>query len=159
MGNTTQLRAGQALTITAGVASTGTVRRVEDSGSTISYQPADIAAGSTTVVGPFSTDRTYEVITTAGAPLTYSVAVAEVTASSAGLASSLSDETGTGLAVFNEAPTITKGSLSGVCANLTTLGSADSYTIPATSQSVVYDTLTVDGTLTVLGTLAVLAWP
>jgi hypothetical protein len=131
MGDTLQLKAGEALTITAGVASTGTVRRVEDAGSTISNQAADIAAGATVVVGPFYTNRVYEIITTAGAPLSHSVAIAE-----------------SGHAIT-----------SGVISVSTTIGAAQPLTVPANSQAVIYDTLTVNGTVTVLGTLAVLGWP
>jgi hypothetical protein len=131
MGNTLQLKAGEALTITAGVASTGTVRRVENPGGGVSYNAADIAAGATVIVGPFYTNRVYEIITTAGAPLTHSIAIAE------------------------EGHAIT----SGIVSVSTTINAAQALTVPDGSQAVIYDTLTVNGTVTVLGTLAVLGWP
>jgi hypothetical protein len=99
------LRAGQLLTITAGVGSTGSVRRLAQPGETTQYTVTAIAASSTTRVGPFADDRQYEILSTAG-ELTYTIALTDPTSSSEGLAQALSDESGTGAAVFNVAPTL-----------------------------------------------------
>lgn len=155
---TFELPAGYLLTITSGVASTGNVRRLAESGSGTTYETTEISALTTTLIGPFDSTRQY-ILTTDAGEITRSVSQAETTDSSASLAATLSDESGTGAVVFSAAPTITKASASGVLANLTTIGSGDSYTIPANSQAVIYDTFTVSGTVTVNGVLRTLDWP
>ena len=179
------LLAGKVLTITAGVASTGSVRRLSDPGDSSVYAPTTIAASATVSIGPFIHARNYEITTDAGAPITYAIADSEIAEDSADLAGALDDETGTGAAVFGTSPTIAtpsisspalsgtatgtytlggvptilKSNTSGAIANLTTIGTGDSYTIPANSQMVIYDTFTVNGTVTVNGVLRTLDWP
>lgn len=166
----TELRAGSVLTITSDAVSTGSVRRLAPSGSQTQYAATSISASATTLVGPFSTDRQYEVLTAVG-ELTYAISDGEPTATSSGLASSLSDETGTGAVVFGTSPTITTpaivsptitgtmtfDSASGMCSNLTTIASVRTITVPANSQALIFDTLTVAGSLTVAGVVRVTA--
>jgi len=99
------LEAGQALTVTADANSSGSVARVREPGSSAQYAAEAVAASSSVAVGPFSAPRRYAIQSDTGA-LTYAVAVAEPTATSAGLAASLPDETGTGKAMFNTAPVV-----------------------------------------------------
>ena len=100
-----QLPAGFVLTITSAVGSTGNVRRLAESGSGTTYAQTDIEASTTTLIGPFATSRQYCLTIDAG-EITRSVAQAETTDSSASLAATLSDETGTGAAVFGTAPSL-----------------------------------------------------
>jgi hypothetical protein len=101
-----ELPAFQALTIVADAVTTGSIVRVADvAGSGVQYGVESIAASSTTVIGPFSSPRRYLLTTDTGA---FSVTIrdADATASSAGLAASLADETGTGKAMFNDSPVV-----------------------------------------------------
>lgn len=101
-----QLPAGYTLTIIADAASNGSVRRLASSGSATTYASADIAADSTTVIGPFPTPRQYEILSSEG-ELTYSITESDTSPrTSENLASEISDETGTGAAVFGTAPTL-----------------------------------------------------
>jgi uncharacterized membrane protein YeaQ/YmgE (transglycosylase-associated protein family) len=102
----TALRAGQVLTVTADAVSSGFAIRSAPSGSTTAYPASEVAASATVVIGPFSTDRQYEIVSLAG-QLNYTISDGEPTATSAGLAAAVSDETGSGPAVFATAPTIT----------------------------------------------------
>lgn len=101
-----QLPAGYLLTIIADAASNGSVRRLASPGSATSYAAADIAASSTTVIGPFPTSRQYEIISSEG-ELTYTISESDTSPrTSENLAAEISDETGTGAAVFGTAPSI-----------------------------------------------------
>jgi len=183
-----ELPAGRVLTITADAASSGSVRRLAESGSATQYAAAEIAASSTTVVGPFGTNRNYEILSATGV-LTYAFSDGEPTTTSAGLAGSLSDETGTGAAVFANTPTLatpvigaatgtslllsgavtaaspvfsgtTKpDALEAICANVSTVGASRALTVPADSQAAIFGVLTVAGTLTVGGEVRVCDWP
>lgn len=64
--------AGSKLTITADANSAGTVRRLAHSGSAVRYAAAAIAASSTTIVGPFTKGREYELLSDPGL-LTYAI--------------------------------------------------------------------------------------
>lgn len=183
-----ELPAGRVLTITADAASTGSVRRLAPSGSATQYAAADISASSTTVIGPFSTTRNYEILSASG-ELTYAFSDGEATATSAGLASSLSDETGTGSAVFANTPTLITpvlGAATGaslvlsgavtsanpiftgtakmdaveaISSNASTVGASRSMTVPSGQQAAIFGVLTVSGTLAVAGELRVCNWP
>jgi hypothetical protein len=101
-----QLPAGCTITIIADAVSNGSVRRLADSGSSTTYAAADIAASSTTVIGPFPTARQYEILSSEG-ELTYTIAESDTNPrTSENLADEISDETGTGSAVFGTAPTL-----------------------------------------------------
>lgn len=99
------LPAGHILTITADANTTGTVQRMSQSGDSTNNAVSEIAATETLVVGPFTQPYNYEILSTAG-QLAYTITIADATATSAGLAGALSDETGTGAAVFGTAPTL-----------------------------------------------------
>lgn len=98
--------AGKALTVTASATSTGLLRRLESSGAAAQYAASEIAADTTTVIGPFGHSRNYELESLTGA-VTYSIADAEALETSADIASAMTDETGTGAAVFGTGPTVT----------------------------------------------------
>ena len=102
MADTFALPAFHAVTITAGIGATGILTRIA---SGTSYAGADILESTTTVVGPFDAARNYEITTLTGT-ITYSIAAKEATDNSADLSAALSDETGTGAAVFGTAPTL-----------------------------------------------------
>ena len=143
-----ELPAGRVLTITADAASSGSVRRLPASGSPTQFAAAAITASSTTVIGPFSTNRNYEVLSATGV-LTYAITEGEPTATSAGLAGSLSDETGTGAAVFATSPTLVTPVL-GVAA--ATSVNKVAITAPATAATLTIAdgaTLTVSASATV----------
>lgn len=78
-----RLPAGYVLTIVANAASSGLYRRREDSGATRVYDAVAIAASTTTLVGPFTTDRQYVIINLAG-DLSYSIAQADLGTSGTG---------------------------------------------------------------------------
>lgn len=103
---TVELRAGHILTVTADRDSAGTVVRRAQSGDATNYDVTEIAASSSSVVGPFADNRHY-LITSDSGTLTHAITLADATATSAGLSGALSDETGTGAAVFAIRPTIT----------------------------------------------------
>lgn len=106
MKTTIELTPFKALIVTADANSSGSVRRLAQSGDSAQYAATSVSASSSVTVGPFSQSRNYEVLSDAGR-LTYAFADSEPTADSAGLSASLSDETGTGKAVFNDSPVIT----------------------------------------------------
>lgn len=89
--DTVALRAGFVLTITADALATGSYLRSPDAGG--SYAAIDIAASSSTTLGPFTTHRNYVLTSYTGA-LTSSIAQADY------------GTTGTGDAVRGTAPTI-----------------------------------------------------
>jgi hypothetical protein len=74
---TNRLPAGFVLTITATATSSGFYRRVEDSGSAETYSGTAVAVSTTATVGPFTTDRQYEVVSLVGT-LGYSIAKADL---------------------------------------------------------------------------------
>lgn len=96
--DTFNLRAGYIATVTADAGATGSYLRQPDSGGT--YSATDIAASSTTTVGPFTTNRNYLLTSYTGA-LTYSIAQADLAT------------TGTGDHVRATSPTISAPTLSG----------------------------------------------
>jgi len=76
--NQLTLPAGKVLTVTAGAPSSGTVRRLAASGdTTTNYAPAAVAASSSVVLGPFTADRAYEIITDVGPALAASITQAD----------------------------------------------------------------------------------
>ncbi len=165
------LPAGYQLSVVANAASSGSVRRVAEAGTTTQYNPTAVPASTTVTVGPFNTARVYEVQSDSGL-LTYSKAVTEssTVTTSSGMAAQITDESGTGAMVFGTGATLTTPTLSAptvtaasftqtVCANVTTLNAGNSLTIDANSQAAIYSQLTVAGTLTVAGELRVTPWP
>lgn len=102
---TINLPSGHSLTVTAGAGESAIVTRVADPGSSTNYTAVEIAASTSSVIGPFSDARVYLVNSLEGESDCV-VALADPTATSAGLASSLSNETGTGAAVFGTSPTL-----------------------------------------------------
>jgi hypothetical protein len=164
-----QLTAGYTLTIIADAVSNGSVRRLAASGSSTTYAAADIAASTTTVIGPFPTARQYEILSSEG-ELTYSITESDTSPrTSENLADEISDETGTGAAVFGTAPTlaapaitypvatasangaitITSGVVNitkaGVCALTLAAPTTDGITIVATSSTANAHTITATG--------------
>lgn len=137
----TQLPAGFVLTVTADASSSGTVRRWPDSGSSTNYSPQAIAASGTVVLGPFNTARNYEILSSAG-QLTYTQAVDEDLGE---------DETLTGDTKIDQ--------FSGVAANFNVIPSTREITTPANTQSVAYDTFTINGVFTLGGELRIGVWP
>ncbi|MDP9292786.1 MAG: hypothetical protein M3O82_10555 [Verrucomicrobiota bacterium] len=63
---TLHLPAFQVLTVTADAASSGSVRRLAPPGSSGTYALQAISASSSLVLGPYTHDRQYEIVTTAG---------------------------------------------------------------------------------------------
>lgn len=130
---TIELLAGQVLTVTADKHSAGTVRRLSQPGTTTQYDLDTVAASTSSVIGPFTGSRTYEILSTAGA-VTYAVT-----------------QTNETLTLSDSARTLV--------VQTTSVAAGVMQTIPENSQAVVFGTLTVRGIITVLGTLLVPATP
>jgi len=107
---TVNLPSGHALTVTAGEGESAIVIRVANPGMSTNYTAVEVSSGGSSVIGPFADNRVYSVRSMVGS-VDCVVAVADPTATSAGLISSLSDETGTGAAVFATSPTLTTPTL------------------------------------------------
>lgn len=99
---TLYLEPGKKLTVTADAVSSGTVVRLSDSAGGEPYSPVDVSASSSVVLGPYASPRRYAL----SDALTYVVAVGGQAESSADVRQALSDETGTGAAVFATTPTL-----------------------------------------------------
>lgn len=69
---TQDLPAGKILSVTADAHTAGTVRRLAASGSATNYPTVAVAASATGTFGPFSTKRTFEIVSDPGR-LTYEV--------------------------------------------------------------------------------------
>lgn len=126
---TTALPAGSILTVTADATSVGTVRRLADSGGATQYPAVPVAVSTSVIVGPFTTPRTYEVLSSEGQ-----------------VSHAVSEPDG------NRPLPETAGPLS---VQSTTIPVGVSQTIPANTQATVFGTLTVNGVLTVLGNVRV----
>jgi hypothetical protein len=63
------------LTITAGPASSGSVRRLPDAGTATNYPVTEIDSDETISLGPFTNDRSYEILTNVGPALTFATTV------------------------------------------------------------------------------------
>lgn len=102
-----ELPALSILTVTTDENSTATIQRLAQTGDQSPYAIESIAESTTAAYGPFPTSRNYVLTNTAGAA-SYSIAASDSDPStSANLAGQISDETGTGAAVFATSPTIT----------------------------------------------------
>ncbi len=99
------LPASHTLTVTADAVSAGSVRRLPQSGDATQYAFVAVAVSSSVTIGPFSLPRNYEIVSEPGT-LSYVIGESEANETSAELAGTLNDETGTGPAVFANAPTL-----------------------------------------------------
>lgn len=148
------MRAGFVLTITADALTTGIYNRIPHS----SYVAADIAASSTTTVGPFTSDRNYRLTSLAGV-LTYAITAADYGTSGTGDASRVTASTlsaplitpPVALATADGAITVSPGTVkitkAGVCAVTLAAPTAaqDGIEIEFTSQTANAHTLTATG--------------
>jgi hypothetical protein len=91
-----KLSAGQVLTITADANSSGSFRRIDPTGANVQYASTDVAASASAVVGPFASNRYYELLSDTG-KLTYSTAQ--------------KTETGSGQEVLDTGPSIASPAL------------------------------------------------
>jgi hypothetical protein len=137
-----QLPAGYVLTVTADANSTGTVRRVPDSGdTTTNYPTLAVVASSTRVVGSFAVAQQYEVLSTLG-EVTWTLTLDE---------DETANESLTGTTKIDNAE--------GFFANFTTIPADRALTVSENTQAIVYGTQTIAGTLTIGGEIRYGAWP
>lgn len=78
------LPAGNRLTVTADDSSSGVFRRIGPSGSSTGYAPISVATDTSELVGPFTSERQYQIESLVGNPLTYVIAEADQTIASSG---------------------------------------------------------------------------
>jgi hypothetical protein len=68
--STLTLPAGKILTVTADAFSAGSARRLANAGDATNHPVQAVAAGTSLVLGPFTADRSYAVVTDSGSELT-----------------------------------------------------------------------------------------
>jgi len=133
MIETTVIRAGYTLTITADSRAAGNYYRLTD-GTGVPETPVVFAAGSTTTIGPFATDRTYAI----------SAQLGSVT-----------------LALAPAVPA-TEGDIddfSGLATSFNTVPAARSVTVSENEELAIFGTFTVLGTVTIGGEVRIGGWP
>lgn len=131
---TTLLREGQTLTITADAISSGTYYRHAASVGDQPNSPVAVAVSSTVTLGPFAQDRQYSIVSNNGR-LSYSASVVDLTTPGA-----IDDFTG-------------------LAPNLSTIPAARSVTVSANEQLALFGSITITGTLTIGGEVRFGAWP
>jgi hypothetical protein len=124
---TIHLKSGWLLTVSADKFSAGAVQRVGESGAVVAYGQTEVLVSSSVTVGPFTTDRTYDITSTQGA-LTYEVAQPDSAAPLSERAGPLAIQT-------------------------TTVPVGVDQTIPARAQAVVFGPLSLAGTIRCAGDL------
>jgi hypothetical protein len=67
--STLNLPAGKVLTVTTDAFSAGSVRRLANAGDPTNYPVQTVAAGTSVILGPFTADRSYAVVTDSGSAL------------------------------------------------------------------------------------------
>jgi hypothetical protein len=125
-----ELRAGRVLTITADAASSGSVRRLAPSGSSTQYAAKTIASSSTTIVGPFTNDRNYEILSETGL-LTFAITEPD-----------------------EVAPLVDSQNV--VFGTLATIPAGREYTIAAGAQALMFGPVTVIGDLVLAGEMKII---
>jgi hypothetical protein len=64
--STLNLPAGKVLTVTASAASAGSVRRLANAGDSTNYPVQTVAASTSVILGPYTADRSYAVVSDSG---------------------------------------------------------------------------------------------
>jgi hypothetical protein len=138
---TQHLPAGQVLTVTADAVSSGTVQRVAQPGdNTTGYSLQSVAVSSSVILGPYTSDRQYSIVTLNGL-LTYSIAGQDQSASQLPVTAMAADGAiaiARGLVVFTKSASAIAATLAAPTAEQDglvmqfTAGSAKAHVITAT---------------------------